>query len=155
MTLSADAVTAIQSAVAAELRAVFGYGMLGPRLAGPGSATLAQGGEQAHRDLAAAGSQLAPVASATATDPATPGTLTLPLVPVDDATARQLAIALESAGAAAWRYVLATLSGDPDGADNATAWTFAVGALSASAVRAVQWRRIADPATASVAFPGI
>ncbi len=155
MTLSSDAIAAIQAAVIAELGASFGYGTLGPRLTGPGSRALAQTDEQAHRGLAATGSLLAPATQPSPGDSATPGSLALPVVPVDDATARQLAIALESACAGAWRYVLAAVSSDPVSPDNAPVWTAAAGALSDAAVRAVQWRKIGDPITASVAFPGI
>ena len=150
----APASAAWLSAIRAEHVAGYGYGTLGPRLANDQHVTLARACEQAHQALAATAQQF--LATPAPTDTSSLGDFQLPLRPTDDASAQQLAIQLESACASAWRYVLAQLSDQlGNDADPATAWTAAVTALSATAVRAVQWRRLTDPSSSSVAFPGI
>jgi hypothetical protein len=139
-----------QQALAAEHQAVFGYAVLGPHLPGA-EQQLAIDCSNAHesvRDataesLAAAG--LTPVATA-ADYPS--------LYPVADATAaRRLAIRLEDACAAQWRY-LYLQAASSTGARARSARRASQDALTASAVRAVQWRAIATPDHPTVPFPG-
>jgi hypothetical protein len=76
------------------------------------------------------------------------------LYPVgDEVAARVLAVRLETACAAAWRYLYAvaasTQSVDPSLRAEAQA------ALTASAVRATRWRVRSATTPATVAFPGL
>jgi hypothetical protein len=148
---SPDAATlaAVLAAVQAEQVAAFGYGTLGPRLTAGANVSQAHTFELAHRDLAAGAIQLITPGAPSAS----PGSYQLPVAATDDASARQLAVALETACATAWRFTLAQLAGTAP--ETNPVWTFAVGALRDSAVRAVTWRLTIDPTTASVAFPGI
>jgi hypothetical protein len=133
-----------QAALAAEHQAVFGYGLLGPRLSGADQqlAVTCSDAHETLRDrtqeaLARAGSTpVAPLADYPA------------LYPVRDAAAaRALAARLEDACAAAWRY-LYLQAASTAGARGRQLRPLAQAALTASAVRAAQWRR------ATVAFPG-
>jgi hypothetical protein len=138
-----------QSALAAEHRAVFGYGLLGPQLKGSDQA-LAVACSDAHEQLrdatvaALSAAHLVPVAPAA--DYPDLGTV------ASSAAARVLAVHLEDACAAAWRYLyFRAASGDGDAALRDTAQA----ALTASAVRATKWRSLVDPSAATTPFPGI
>jgi Domain of unknown function (DUF4439) len=141
-----------QRALGAEEQAVFGYPLAGPHFDTDTGNLLARADQSAHealRDEAAAGVSGAGGA-------AQPPPADYPaLYPVPDpASAQRLAIRLEDDAAAAWRYlysVAATVPGPRSAATRATAQA----ALTASAVRATQWRAQLDPAEATVAFPGI
>jgi len=143
-------VDAWQAALAAEHQAFFGYGLLGPRLTSAANRSLARECQQSHaalRDATAA----ALVAHGQA--PVAPLADYPTLYPASSArSAQDLAVRLEDACAAAWRYLyaLAVAPGD-DGAVRATAQQ----ALIDSAVRATQWRQSAGTQPATVAFPGI
>lgn len=137
-----------QAALAAEHQAIFGYGLLGVRLRGT-QQQLAVACSNAHEALRDAtevemsGTQLRPEPPQ-ADYPA--------LYPVSDAAqARALAVRLEDACAAAWRYLYAqaALARATDRLVEAQS------ALTSSAVRAVQWRASASPDRASVPFPGV
>jgi hypothetical protein len=137
-----------QLALAAEHQAVFGYGLLGPRLSGA-QRTLATSFAAAHEALrdateaAMARSGLRPVPPR-ADYPA--------LYPVRDAgQARALAVRLENDCAAAWRYLYAQSAG----AGATALMTRAQAALTASAVRATQWRVLVSPTNATRPFPGV
>lgn len=140
-----------QAALAAEHKAVFGYGILGPHLSGTDQ-QFAVACSDAHETLrdstasALAHAGLTPVPSQ-ADYPA--------LYPVDAAAAaRTLAIRLEDDCAAAWRFLYlraASTRGKRAGALR----TSAQDALTASAVRATRWRAIVNPAHATTPFPGI
>ncbi len=151
--------TAWQNALGAEYAAVFGYGVLGPQLRKGASPSLARACQQAHRGL---GEQTAERLTAAGQSPAA-AQVDYPLpFPVDDElSARQYAIRLETAAASAWRYLIA-VAADPhaDRADLEARHVQAVresaqDALTASAVRAMQWRRLGTPAKSTVPFPGI
>jgi hypothetical protein len=139
-----------QAALAAEHQAVFGYGLLGPRLAGTDlqRAVACSDAHEALRDateaaLAAAG--LTPVP----TRPDYPA-----LYPVADAAAaRRLAIRLEDDCAGAWRYLYLQAASRP-GRRGRTLRGTAQDALTASAVRGAQWRAVATPARPTTPFPG-
>lgn len=157
--------SAWQAALAAEYAAIFGYGVLGPRLQDSNEIELARGCEQAHRSLAeqATGQLIV--------DGQAPGaplpSYVLPFAVPDAVAARQLAVRLEQAAASAWRYlivtaaqqpVVATVSGSPapssDGAGLTVLRAQAVRTLSDAAVRGVRWRRIVSPLGPTVPFPG-
>jgi hypothetical protein len=139
-----------RAALAAEHQAVFGYGLLGPRLAGA-QQQLAAASSDAHeslRDTTAASmarSRVAPVAPL-ADYPA--------LYPVPDAAhGRALAVRLEDACAAAWRYLYLRAASDPGPAAQALRAP-AQAALTASAVRGARWRAQLSPAQPTQPFPG-
>ena len=136
-----------QAALATEHAAVAGYDVAGPHLDDADAAT-ARADQQAHRSSRDATSAALAAAGHTPV-PARPD-YPLPFPVADAATARRLALDLESACAAAWRYLIAVAGpSDRDLRDNAQA------ALTASALRALQWRRLVDPAKPTVPFPGI
>lgn len=141
-----------QAALAAEQRAAFGYGLLGAHLHGSPRLALAVGCSNAHEQLRDATAEAIAAAGLT---PAAPAADYPDLYPVTSA-ARALALAprLEDACAAAWRYLYAVAAGTPGPAAR-TLRAGAQTALSASAVRAVRWRKLTDPSAAAVAFPGV
>jgi Domain of unknown function (DUF4439) len=154
----------LSSALQAEQLAVYGYDSLGPKVAPGSGPPLARTCELAHRDLVTSIQALlmasptpAPTPPSSSTNPsALAGSL--PLVAVDDATARQLAVRLEEGCASAWRYVLARLADAPTTTGSTGSiglWAVGVGALADSAVRAVRWRQSGGSASPSVPFPGI
>jgi hypothetical protein len=140
-----------QNALAAEQQAAFGYGLLGPHLSGTDQqlAVLCSDAHESLRDAtsaAIAAAQLRPVA---------PKADYPDLYPVGDAAAaRTLAIRLEDACAAAWRY-LYLRGASTTGARARELRRSAQTALIASAVRGTQWRAVATPDHATAAFPGI
>jgi len=155
MTTASATSAAIAAAIHTEQVAAFGYGTLGPHLSENSRITLARECEQAHQQLAANSMNLTTPSPPGSTD--RPGSYELPTAPVDEATAQQLALQLEQACASAWRYALAQLTESANRAPAGTdpTWAAVVAALTDSAVRAVQWRTITDPAAPSVPFPGI
>ena len=140
-----------QAALAAEHAAVAGYDVIGPRVAGA-QVALARTDQQAHRDLRDATSA-ALTAAGQAPVAARPG-YPLPFAVTDGVTAGRFAISLESACAAAWRYLIA-VTASPTSRPIPTLRADAQTALTASAVRATQWRQVVDPARPTVPFPGI
>ena len=146
-----------QQARATEYAAVFGYGVLGPRLDSAASVTLARAGEQAHRELS---ERTAGDLSAAGHVPVAPAAdYPLPYPVADDLSAKHFAIRLESGCASAWRYLISVAATDAGGSPDAdrlrTLHAVAQSALTASAVRAMRWRQLIDPAKATVPFPGI
>ena len=167
--VSAALLAAWQGALAAEHRAVFGYGLLGPRLRGTAQLALAVACSDAHETLR---DTTAAALAATGTTPVPPEADYPQLYPVDTAVqARELAVRLERGCAAAWRYLYAVAAQSVTAPDGATTSTPASGtsgpppepgappdlrhdaqqALVASAVRGVRW----DPQAAPPAFPGL
>jgi hypothetical protein len=136
--------SAWQAALAAEQQAVFGYGLLGPRLAAA-DRQLAVTCSDAHETLR---DRTEAALAAAGLTPAPPLADYPALYPVPDAAAaRALAVRLEDGCAAAWRYLYLQAASTP-GARAERLRPAAQAALTASAVRAAQWRR------ATVAFPG-
>ncbi|MCW2494797.1 DUF4439 domain-containing protein [Jatrophihabitans sp.] len=134
-----------QAALAAEQQAVFGYSLLGPRLGTADQATARSSlaAHEALRDVVDAAMTAAGLV------PGEPAADYPSLYPVSSASAaRALAVRLEEDCAAAWRFAfrLATVT---------TRRREAQTALTGSAVRATQWRRIAGVTPATTAFPGI
>ena len=139
-----------QAALAAEHEAVFGYGLLGPQLAG-GQQQLAVTCSNAHETLRDATSE---ALAATGLVPVQPAADYPALYPVPDAgAARTLAIRLEDGCAAAWRYLYLRAASSSDTTARTLRGT-AQAALTASAVRAAQWRTLVTPDHPTVAFPG-
>jgi hypothetical protein len=138
-----------QSGLAAEQRAYFGYGVLGPHCTGA-AADLARLCSDGHDALQL---RAAEVISAAGTNPA-PAAADYPdLYPGTDPTsAARLAVRLEDECADAWRYLFSAAARSPAGAASRVA---AQHALTASAVRAVQWRRLAGFARLTDPFPGL
>ena len=141
-----------QSALAAEQQAVFGYALLGPRLTASADVSRARACQDAHQQLQDATSAALVRAHL---QPVAPLADYSSLYPVPDAhAARRLAVRLESDAANAWRYLYtqaaAVRPAQPDlAAQRAAIRTLAQQALTACAVRAVQWRGTPVP------FPGI
>jgi hypothetical protein len=139
-----------QRALAAEQQAAFGYPVLGPHLSGA-EQQLAVACSNAHETLrdatadALAGARLTPAAPRADY----PG-----MYPVSSAgAARALAIRLEDDCAAAWRYLYlraASTTGTLAGQLRSSAQD----ALTASAVRAAQWRAASGTIRPTLPFPG-
>jgi Domain of unknown function (DUF4439) len=144
-------VSALQAALAGEHRAVFGYGALGPELAGA-DAQLAFYAERAHRNqrdrTSAQLRTLAVTPAPSAISYAVP-TLT------GAAAARRFARRLEDDAAADWRYVIVTATATAPTDVIRPVRDAALAALTASSVRALRWAETIDPARPTVAFPGI
>jgi hypothetical protein len=141
-----------QAAYAAEEQAVFGYGLLGPYLPTPAQTSLALSCMSAHHSLRDATGAALQDAGHT---PQPPPADYPQLYPVSvGTTAIELALRLEQDAAIAWRYLYAEAAASRS-TQATTLRASAQAALTASAVRALQWRRILTPTAATVAFPGI
>jgi hypothetical protein len=148
--MSDGVLAAWQAALAAEHQAVFGYGLLGPQLRGDAQRLAVQCSD-AHEALRDATEQ---AMAAAGVRPASPHVDYPALYPVADAgAARRLGARLEDACATAWRTVFAAAA--THGAPAVGRRDDAQRQLTAAAVRAMQWRRFADPDRATTAFPGI
>ncbi len=138
--------TAWQAALTAERAAIYGYGVVGPRVTGA-EQQQARDFERQHRvqqEETVAAMSRAGVTPAVA-QPAYPPAQSV----TDAASARRLAVTLESDAAAAWRFVVANAPpGDP-------AREGAQAALTACAVRAATWRMTLTPDGPFVPFPGV
>ncbi|HEV7826016.1 MAG TPA: ferritin-like domain-containing protein [Mycobacteriales bacterium] len=135
---------ALQTALAAEHAAIYGYGALGAYLTGSArvDAVAAEAAHRARRDALL----LRMADAGTAPTPAAPA-YTLPLAVTGPATALRLAVGVEERTAAAWRAAVPATAAE----DRETA----IAALTDCAVRATRWRRRAEPsAPATVPFPG-
>jgi len=145
-----DLHSAWQAALAAEHEAVFGYGLLGPHVTGSDEqlAISCSSAHEALRDATEAdlaGVGLTPVAPA----PDYPT-----LYPVrNPAAARALAVRIEDACAAAWRYLYLAAASTSE-APGRVLRGAAQHALVHSAVRAARWRARATPQHATRPFPG-
>lgn len=140
-----------QLALAAEQQAAFGYALLGPQLSGTDK-DLARACERAHDSLR---DDTATAITESGLTPGVPAADYPALYPVAGArSARALAVRLEQQCAAAWRFLYAQAAEVTSPSATARRRE-AQAALTASAVRATQWRRAADSAPATEAFPGI
>ena len=146
-----DVVSAVQAALRAEHRAIYGYGALGPKLTGA-QAQQAYYAERAHRDLRDRTSLLLRAWSAVPAPSAI--SYAIPALP-DAAAARRFARRLEDDAAAAWRYAIVAAAATAPTAVLATIRDAALNALTATSVRAMRWAEIIDPAHPTAAFPGI
>lgn len=151
-----------QGALAAEQRAVFGYGLLGAQLHGSPRLPLAISCSDAHEQLR---DRTATAVAAAGLTPVAPAADYPDLYPVTSAAhAVALAPHLEDGCAAAWRYLYAvaadtTVSAAPGAPatrlDPATLRRAAQAALTASAIRATRWRTASGTRPATTPFPGI
>ncbi|MCW2539036.1 MAG: hypothetical protein JWN95_761 [Frankiales bacterium] len=150
---TASVVAAWQLPLAAHHAAIYGYSLIGVRLAEDGQIQLARRLQDVHRtqrdalmsQLAAAG--VTPVAAQASYLPATAVT--------DPSTAQRWAVQLEQACAAGYRYVLGVSASDPAGQAHAkNVRTQAITGLDAAALAAAQWRALLSPDGSTEAFPG-
>ncbi|MBB5872279.1 Mg-chelatase subunit ChlI [Allocatelliglobosispora scoriae] len=129
----------LATAVAAEHAAIYGYGVIGPRLT-KGSVSAAESAEAMHRRRRDQFSRLlgegAPAAAAAYATP--------PLA--DAVAAAKLAGQIEERVTAAYRAALAVTEGDTR--------RQVLDAMIDAANRAAQWRRAAGTTPATVTFPG-
>jgi hypothetical protein len=136
---------ALREALAAEHAAVWGYGVVGAALDANAQGQAAVS-ETAHRDVRdrvitlLAGRHIDPVRAE--------GAYALPFPVLSATDAAALAVTLEDGVAAAWVRVL-------DQAVERTTRELAMGALSATEVRAVGWRVAAGQSPVTSAFPGL
>ncbi len=141
-----------QQALGCEQQAAFGYALAGPHFDTGADAGLGRTCQRAHEALR---DQVTALIATSGNKPQAPAADYPSLYPVGDAAAaRRLAVRLESEAAAAWRYLYA-VAAESTSSQSAAARDAAQDALIASAVRATKWRLRMDPATATVAFPGI
>ncbi|CRZ14988.1 ferritin-like domain-containing protein [Mycolicibacterium neworleansense] len=141
-TTSADA--ALFDAVAVEHGAIYGYGLVSAHSTPEDNALVAAAMAE-HRTRREAAMAMLEARSVTPPLPAAGYQLPAPVSDPTDAV--NLAIRMEEDSAVAWRAVLEQATGDEDR-------TFAVTALSQTAVTAARWRAIADASPVTVAFPG-
>lgn len=141
--VSADAIDALQTALAAEHGALWAYGLVAaydPEAAATVTSMVIS--HQSTRDTAA---NLIVQGGATPVGPEPAYTSPEPVT--DKATALALALTIESDCADAWRAVIGST-------DDSTLRGTALSALSDSAMRMVTWRKAAGAATLTVPFPG-
>lgn len=139
-----------QAALAAEHQAVFGYPLLGAQLSGTDQ-QLAIACSNAHEVLRDGTATALTAARLTPVPPQADYPSLYPVLTA--AAARALAVRLEDGCAAAWRY-LYLRAASTGGADATALRSAAQPALTASAVRATQWRATGSPGRATTAFPG-
>ncbi len=138
--VSAQALTALQAALAAEQAACYGYGVVGARLTASGSAAAAADADWVAHQLAR--DQLSALITAAGADPAAaPVAYQLPVQVRTPAQARSLAVTLEDNLTQAYLGLVAL----PDRSLRALGSR----ELTASALRAATWRRT------TIAFPGL
>jgi hypothetical protein len=142
-----DYTDAWQAALAAEQQAAYGYPVLGPKLDAQ-DAKLARTCQADHEQLR---DDTAAAIAAAGTTPWPPQGDYPALYPLAH-DPRGLAATLEDDCAAAWR-ALYSATATPDGPRAVR--NQAQGQLTASALRAMQWRLRAGTANPAVAFPGI
>lgn len=130
----------LAAAMAAEVAAIYAYGLLGVHLGTAAQVDEARAAETAHRGRRdyLLGKMEQPEAA--------PAGYDLPFPVTDPASALKLAVHVEDGVAQAWRPVL----GVSQGADRESA----LAALTDAAVRAGRWRRIAGISPATMAYPG-
>ena len=143
---SAARQAAWQAALVAEHEAVFGYGVLGPHLAGADQA-LAIACSNAHEQLRDRAEALLQAAGVQPDGPAADYPQLYPVT--TPASARALGVRLEQGCAQAWRFLFVQ-AGLPLPERREAQHN-----LTASAVRASKWRVRIDPTNATEAFPGV
>jgi Domain of unknown function (DUF4439) len=126
-------------ALAAEVAAIYAYGVLGVHLTG-GERTAARAAEEVHRQRR--DQLVGAVPSA-----ALPAAYALPFPVTGRASALRLAVQVEDAVCQAWRPVLPAA---PPGGRAA-----ALDALTDAAVWATRWRRLARVGPLTMPFPGL
>ncbi|HEY7176715.1 MAG TPA: ferritin-like domain-containing protein [Micromonosporaceae bacterium] len=132
--------TALANALAGEYAAIYGYAVLGPKLAGPSRALAAQY-EATHR--AQRDSMLETLSS----PPAAEAIYALPFPVTDGRSAIALAVYIEEHCAALWRAVIS----ETGGADRQSP----LAVLTDTALRAAALRRAGGAVPGTVPFPGL
>lgn len=141
---SDPAAAALYDALAAEHATIYGYGIVSAHST-PDDNWLVSEAIAGHREQREALlSMLA--AQSVEPPPAAPG-YQLPMVVNDPSQAAELALQMENDAATAWRAVLEQSSNEADR-------TYAVGALTQSAVLAARWQKILGEWPITTAFPG-
>jgi hypothetical protein len=130
----------LTAAMAAEVAAIYAYGIVGVHLGTAAQVNEARAAETAHRNRRdyLLGRMEQPEAA--------PAGYDLPFPVTGPASALELAVHVEDGVAQAWRPVL----GASQGADRQAA----LSALTDAAVRASRWRRIAAISPATMPYPG-
>ncbi|WP_432986818.1 ferritin-like domain-containing protein [Dactylosporangium sp. CA-233914] len=131
------------AALEAEHAAIYGYGVLGPKLDGA-TAGLAHDADNAHR--ARRDALMVRLAGAGATPPPTGASYQLPFAVTDRAAALKLAVLLEERTAAQWRPALPATDGDLR--------KIVLDALVDCTTRAVAFRKAGGMTPLVPAFPG-
>jgi ferritin-like protein len=130
----------LTGAMAAEVAAIYAYGILGVHLGAAARVNEARVAETAHRN------RRDYLLDRLDQPAAAPAGYDLPFPVTDPASALRLAVHVEDGVAQAWRPVL----GASQGADRETA----LSALTDAALRAARWRRIAGQSPVTMAYPG-
>jgi len=130
----------LAAAMAAEVAAIYAYGIVGVHLGNAAQVAEARAAETAHRGRR---DYLLDKLEQPVADPAG---YDLPFPVTDPASALRLAVHVEDGVAQAWRPVLGVTQGPDREA--------ALAALTDAAVRASRWRRIARVSPATMAYPG-
>jgi hypothetical protein len=149
-------IDAWQAALAAEQQAAFGYTILGAQLPS-GRQKLARQAQSEHEGIR---NSTAEAIAAHGSTPQAPAGDYPALYPLAKKSPRMLAAQLEDDCAAAWRYLFVAASTDSTGSTAADKTTTALrkvaqARLTASALRALQWRKDLPPQRAFQSFPGI
>lgn len=141
-TTAADA--ALFDAVAVEHGVIYGYGLVSAHSTAEDNALVAtaMAEHRARREEA-----MARLEARSVTPPLPAAGYQLPAPVTDPADAANLAIRMEEDSSVAWRAVLEQAVSDDDR-------TFAVAALTQTAVTAARWRAIVNSWPVTVAFPG-
>jgi hypothetical protein len=135
---------ALFDAVAAEHGAIYAYGVVSAHSAPEDNALVSEAMAR-HRERREQGLTL--LAARTVTPPLPAAGYQLPLEVAEPTDAARLAVRMEQDGAAAWRALL-------EQATTAEDRTFAVEAMTQSAVLAARWNQVLGVTPATVAFPG-
>ncbi|WP_433084378.1 ferritin-like domain-containing protein [Dactylosporangium sp. CA-052675] len=131
------------AALQAEHAAIYGYGVLGPKL-DANTIALARAADNAHRTRRDA--LLVRLTSAGVTPPPTAASYQLPFAVTDRAAALKLAVQLEDRTAAQWRLALPATDGDVR--------KIVLDALIDCTTRAVGFRKAGSLTPLVAAFPG-
>jgi hypothetical protein len=136
------ATDALDSALAAEHAAIYGYGTIGAHLTGAALAQ-AQQAEEAHRTRR--DRLVVRLSAVGVSPPAAQPAYALPFPVIDAASAQRLAVQLEERAAAIWRTALPPTTGDDR--------RVALDALVDCALRAARWRRATGTQPGTVPLP--
>jgi hypothetical protein len=151
--LPAALVAAWQQSLAAEHAAIFGYGLVGAHAGAAIAVGLVQTCAADHevvRDRAWTQLRVAGITPVTGR-----ASYPLPFAVTDAPSAWRYAVTLEQNAATAWRYLLAQALATAPSAATTPLRTTGLTELTAAARRALRWRALIDPATATVPFPGL
>jgi ferritin-like protein len=134
----------LAAALAAEEAAIYAYGVIGVHLTKSDEVSRARSADLEHR--ARRDALVARIDEIKASATPAPAAYQLPFDVTDRESALELAVHVEDGVAQAWRALLPVTEGDER--------VDALSHLTDSAVRATRWRRIAEVAPLTLAFPG-